>query len=48
MTDTEEWIVTKYDDFGEPLLRERKPVPEETTVQRYYRLVAKGIEDAPY
>ncbi len=30
-----EWLITKYDDFGEPLLRERKPVPELTPMQRY-------------
>jgi len=31
----DDWIITKYDDFGEPLLRERKPVPEMTPMQSY-------------
>jgi hypothetical protein len=31
----QEWIVTKYDEVGEPLLRERKPIPELTPTQKY-------------
>lgn len=31
----DDWIITKYDDFGEPLLRERKQMPDMTPMQRY-------------
>ncbi len=46
MTQPDEWVVTKWDQFGEPLLRERVVPPPETPQQRYQRLIAEGAEEA--
>jgi hypothetical protein len=35
-----DWIITKRDDFGEPLLREPVQPKPESVVQRYYRIIA--------
>ncbi len=48
MSQPDEWVVTKWDEFGEPLLRERVAPPVETPQQRYQRLVTAGCEEAPF
>lgn len=49
METKEEWIITKYDDFGEPLMRE--PVKLKTQKQsalERYRSMAESTEEAPF
>lgn len=44
MTQQDAWIVTKWDEFGEPLLRERVAPPVETPQQRYQRRLLQATE----